>query len=249
MKIISKKKINLILIHGVGFNKKIWYFLKKKFNKKFKIYTINLYLSKKKYNFNIDFKNFIKKIIYKIPKNSILIGWSIGGLIATIINFKIKKNIILLITICSSPCFKKKKKWPGINTDQINKIKNELFYNYKNSIKNFLNLQKNNKNLKKINILYKKIINKKKPNYNSLKFNIKILKKIDVRHLLKKIKTPILRIYGNLDSIVPIKISKILDSYLNQKSYIIKNSNHAPFISHEKIFYNKIIKFIKKYIN
>ncbi|CAL4324452.1 Pimeloyl-[acyl-carrier protein] methyl ester esterase [Buchnera aphidicola (Periphyllus testudinaceus)] len=243
---IIKKKITLIFIHGLGFNKKIWYFFKKKFEKKFLINTLNLHTPYKKNNFNIELKKFIKNKISQIPKNSILIGWSIGGIIATLISLKEKNKILLLITIASSPCFKKKKNWPGINNYQIDQMKKKLLYNYKNSIKNFINFQKNNENEKKIKILYEKLIHMKKINNSSLEFNIKILKKIDLRNMLKKIKIPIIRIYGSLDNIVPIKISKILDNLLKKKSYIIKKSNHAPFISHLENCYKIIIKCIKK---
>lgn len=243
------KKINLILIHGLGFNKKIWFFLKKKLKKKFKIYTFNLPKIKKKNNFYIDLNKFIHKKITKIPFNSILIGWSLGGLLATLITSKIQEKILLLVTIASSPCFLKKKFWPGMKNSQIKKLKKMLVYNYKNSIKNFMNLQINQNNKKDIKMLKNKIITFSRPNILSIKFNIKILKKIDLRNVIQNINIPILRIYGEFDGIVPKKVAYLLNNSLyNSKFYIIKQSNHAPFISHLNDFKNIFLKFIQKKI-
>ncbi|NIH41322.1 MAG: alpha/beta fold hydrolase [Buchnera aphidicola (Periphyllus aceris)] len=243
-----KKIINIILINGLGFNKKVWYFLKKKFSKNFKISTIELHSPKKKFKFKNELKKFIKKKSLYIPKNCVLIGWSIGGLIATLLTLKNKKNILSLITISSSPCFIKKKNWPGMEINQIDEMKKKLLINYKNSIKNFFELQKNNTNKIKIKKLYKKIISQKKPNNLTIEFNTKILKKIDLRKKIRKIKIPIFRIYGNLDSIVPKEICKILDKKIKKNSFIFKKSNHAPFISDLKKCHKKIKNFIKNNI-
>ncbi|NIH16455.1 MAG: alpha/beta fold hydrolase [Buchnera aphidicola (Periphyllus lyropictus)] len=246
-----KKKINLILIHGLGFNKKIWFFLKKKLKKKYNIYTINLHTPKKKKNFfYIELKKYLRKNLFKIKNNSIIIGWSIGGILATLLTLKSKKKIIAIITICSSPYFIKKKYWPGIKYKKIKKMENDLIKNYSKSIKNFLILQIQSKNKKKIKKLQKKIEKYKKPNSKCIKFNIKILYKIDTRKLIKKIKIPFFRIYGKLDIIVPKKISYLVDKILkNKQSIIIKKSNHAPFISNLNIFYKKIKKYINKIKN
>lgn len=240
---------NLIFIHGLGFNKKIWFFLKEKLKSNFKIYTINLPIPIKKNNFYIELNNFINIKISQIPYNSILIGWSIGGILATLLAIRNQKKILSLITIASSPCFMKKNSWPGMNNAQIKKLKKELIYNYKNSIKNFINLQKNEQNKKYIKILKKKITSIAQPKIISIKFNIKILKKIDLRNLITKINIPMLRIYGEFDVIVPKKISYILNNLLHDNnSYIIKKSNHAPFISHFNEFNNIFFKFIKENI-
>ncbi|MCW5197464.1 alpha/beta fold hydrolase [Buchnera aphidicola] len=246
---MNKKKINLVLIYGLGFNKKIWFFLKKKLKKYFNIHTINLPNPNIKNNFYIELNNYIHKKISQIPYNSILIGWSLGGILSTLLTIKIPEKIILLVTISSSPCFLKKKFWPGMKFTQIKKLKTELIYNYKKSIKNFINLQKNKANKKNIQQLKKKVLSITKPNISSIKFNIKILKKIDLRNVIQKIKIPTLRIYGELDSIVPIKISYLLNNLLHDNnSYIIKKSNHAPFISHLNDFCNIFLKFIQEKI-
>ncbi|WP_367675278.1 alpha/beta fold hydrolase [Buchnera aphidicola] len=247
-----KNKFTIILIHGLGFNKKIWFYLKKKLKKNFNIKILNLHTPKKKYHFYLELQKFIQKKILYIPKNSILIGWSLGGLLASILTLKIQEKIKLLITISSSPCFIKKKSWTGLKIKKINKLKKELIYNYPITIKNFLNLQKNlsKKNEKKIKILYKKIINYKQPNTQSLNFNTKILKKIDTRKLIKKINIPIFRIYGKFDIIVKKNIKNSVDHILkNKNSIILDKSNHAPFISNFNLFYKILIKKIKKYIS
>ncbi|USS94099.1 alpha/beta fold hydrolase [Buchnera aphidicola] len=242
------KKFTVILIHGLGFNKKIWFYLKKKLKKHFNVHTINLHIPKKNKNFYLELQNFINNTIISIPKNSILIGWSIGGIIATLLTLKIQEKIKLLVTISSSPCFIKKKSWIGLNLNKIKKLKNELNNNYFQTIKNFLKLQ--NLNKKNIKILYKKIINSSNNNPQSINFNTKILIKLDTRNLIKKIHIPIFRIYGKFDIIVQKDVKYYVDKILkNENSIIINHANHAPFISHLNLFYKILIKKIRKYID
>ncbi|WDI78481.1 pimeloyl-ACP methyl ester esterase BioH [Candidatus Purcelliella pentastirinorum] len=240
-KTIGKHNINLILIHGWGTDSKIWKKITPKLTKHFKLYLIDL----PGYGKNIKLENINKieeiiNILYPyIPNNTVIVGWSMGGIIATKIYLHNPTKIKGLILISTSPCFIKKKKWPGIKLKTLKLFKINLKKNYKKTINIFHNSLLLNKKSKKNNIFIKKIPKKK-----ILELGLKIIKNIDIRNELIKINIPVLNIYGEKDNIIPKKfIHKLNKLYLNNKSIIIPNTTHAPFISKPKIICKQIIKF------
>lgn len=244
-------KRNIILLHGWGLNKEIWNNLniEKKENICFHIVDLPGYGCNRNLEFNSSEE--IENILWKnSPKKSIWLGWSLGGIFATSIAIKHQSEISGLITVASSPCFIKKKNWPGINKNILKNFKKELKKNFNKTIERFLILQTlNNKKINKQDIksLKSTLLKKSFPKDKVLNLGLNILLKTDLRKKIKNIKTPFLRIYGSLDSLVPKKIIPIIDKNIPQsKSIIIKHAAHAPFLSHPKKFIKILSKFIKK---
>ncbi|WP_343192565.1 alpha/beta fold hydrolase [Buchnera aphidicola (Taiwanaphis decaspermi)] len=246
-KIIGNGKTNLIMIHGLGFNNKVWYLNIPYLKKNFTLYLIDLPGFGKNKNINFKSLEYVSRLIYNIvPKNSVWLGWSLGGLIVNKIALLYPDYIKALVIVASSPCFVLKKKWPGITIKNINKMFNELKKNTDLYIKKFMLsnvfIYKN----ENYNFFIKKRINNKKISYNILKDIKKIFLYEDLRKKKIFFKIPVLRIYGEHDKIIPKSIVKILDkNNKNTYSKIIKHAAHAPFISQPKIFNSIIINFIK----
>ncbi|BAC24731.1 bioH [Wigglesworthia glossinidia endosymbiont of Glossina brevipalpis] len=252
-RIIGSGSVNLVFIHGWGLNSCIWNNIIIILSNYFKLHLVDL----PGYGKNILYKEYsfskITEIIAcKSPKKSILIGWSLGGLIATNISIVYPEKFKGLIIVSSSPCFCEKKDWPGIKKEILNNFSFQLKNDFHNTVKKFFNIQflgtkKNNNEIKKLkNIFFRQ----KEPSYKTLSSGLKILKNIDIRNYLKYIKIPTLRIYGNLDVIVPVKIIPIIKKLQNfniNKNIIIPSASHAPFLSHPFLFCKIIKYFIKKF--
>ncbi|CAL4324140.1 alpha/beta fold hydrolase [Buchnera aphidicola] len=251
IKIIGKGNINLILLHGWGINNSIWFWIEKILMKDFKLHIIDLpgYGN----NFHVIVENLYELLALihnNTPKKCIWMGWSMGGIISSYMSILYPKKTIAIINICSSPCFIKKKKWPGIDINTIKNIFKNLLYNYKNTIKNFFitntyNIIKKNTHVQNI---IKKYVLPPYPTYNTLKMNLDIICKTDIRKYIMQTKLPNLQIYGKLDTMIPIEISKIINKYNNKniKIIVIDHSAHMPFISKPIEFCNSIISFKKK---
>ncbi|CAL4325131.1 Pimeloyl-[acyl-carrier protein] methyl ester esterase [Buchnera aphidicola (Thelaxes suberi)] len=251
VKKIGTGRVNLILIHGWGYNSNIWFKINQILNKNFLIHLVDLpgYGN----NNNIQSANIydtIDILYYNLPTNAIWVGWSIGGLIISKLAIIYPNCIAGIINITSSPCFIKKPQWPGITIKKLNDLYQNMQKNYFNSINNFLKLQiKDNLYLKKYE---KKTLNKIiykhfPPSYITIKNNMKIIQETDIREDINKIKIPIMYIFGDIDPIIPNNIKNILITKFNKKSFIIKNCGHMPFLSHYHILC-KYILFFKKNI-
>ncbi|QCI19058.1 pimeloyl-ACP methyl ester esterase BioH [Buchnera aphidicola] len=240
--------VNLIILNGWGINSKIWFFIIKKLSIYFKIYLIDLPgigINKKLKPINIE--KIIKILNLYMPKNSIYLGWSLGGLIATNFAILYPKKILGLINIASSPYFIKQKNWPGIEKEKIYHFYYNLVNQYHLTISNFLSSQilQEKKYFQDLEILKKILFEKGAiPKQKTLKKGLEILLSIDLRSKISMIKIPFLRIYGSLDNLVPKKVSNLVDLICpNSDSIIIKNAGHIPFISHREEFCSILLKY------
>ncbi|CAL4325292.1 pimeloyl-ACP methyl ester esterase BioH [Buchnera aphidicola] len=242
---------NLVLIHGYGFDSKIWFYLIQKLKKYFKIYVIDLPGFGRNYFFPIlKFDQLIELISIYMPPKAIWIGWSLGGTIVNKLALLYPEKISSVINVSSSPYFIKEKNWPGIKFPQLLNYKNQLKKNYKFCIKNFFQ-QQIYITKEYINLIYWKNLQKimlasPTPSHLALQEGFNILCSIDLREKIKKIKVPLLRIYGSLDPMVPKKVINTVDLLCTRsKSIIINKAAHAPFLSHLKHFCKIIFLFVK----
>ncbi|QCI18496.1 pimeloyl-[acyl-carrier protein] methyl ester esterase [Buchnera aphidicola (Aphis nasturtii)] len=245
--------INLIILNGWGINYKIWFFIVKKLSMYFKLHLIDLPgigVNKNLQPTNI--QQIIEILNFYMPKNSIYLGWSLGGLIATNFALVYPKKTLGLISVSSSPYFIKQKNWPGIEKKNIYHIYDDLLNQYHKTISNFLFLQtfKEEKYFQDLKILKKMLFSKNNiPNQQTLKKGLEILLSVDLRSKISMIKVPFLRIYGSLDTLVPKKISSLIDLMCPESySIIIEKAGHVPFISHKEEFCSILLEYFSKKI-
>ncbi|WMY96642.1 MAG: pimeloyl-ACP methyl ester esterase BioH [Arsenophonus sp.] len=245
---VGTGKQDIILLHGWGLNSEVWRtIVKEELSANFCFHFVDLPGYGRNNMFPpLSLEEITETIWEKAPKNSIWLGWSLGGLIASMIALKHPKEISGLITVASSPCFVQKNNWPGIKLIILQNFEKQLRMNFNTTIERFLEFQILDKNsvYEDINLLKSLILKQPLPSSNVLKKGLNILKKTDLRKSLLNFKRPFLRIYGDLDTLVPKKISSIIDKWLPESSSIImKHAAHAPFISHPYNFIRLLIDF------
>ena len=110
----------LVLIHGWGSDSKTWSLILPELRKHLNIITIDLPgfgcsefykkdISSIKQSILVNY--FIDAILKVIPANCSLMGWSLGGAIATAMIGQYPSRFSNLITIATNPCFVKKDDW------------------------------------------------------------------------------------------------------------------------------------------
>ncbi|MCV2528244.1 MAG: pimeloyl-ACP methyl ester esterase BioH [Candidatus Lightella neohaematopini] len=250
-KIYGKGNINIILIHGWGINSKIWLNLTKKLKKDFCVHLFDLpgYGNSKEIHLST-LDQLINVIMNDINvTNVVLVGWSLGGLIATKMVLSCPNIFKGLVLVSFSPYFCVDYNWPGINNMTLINFINGLHNDYIKTMLKFICLQNINIKLtKQERINLKNIILNKKtiPSIRTLIFGLKLLEKTDLRKLMNNISIPHITIYGKLDSIVPYKIA-FLNKNKKNTNFILENSAHMPFISENNNFYNILYNFINKF--
>lgn len=238
----------LLFIHGWLGSSLEWVYQLCYFNSREHIIILDLpgfgKSDKPKTKYSIEF--FTKQILdfFKLLgyNEVILIGHSLGGMIAqyiTIQNPKLVKKLILISTTAIiSQSIKNKFKlfW-------LNLIFKLIYKNFlKNIIKQIISIKKENREFKR---LYNNAL--KIPKSVVLSTFKNMISKFNLNEELSEIYQPTLILYGNEDKIISKSMIKYLDDLIpTSKIYIIENSPHRVMVeNHVKV--NKIIDdFIKK---
>lgn len=241
---INKKKNNLLLLHGWGFNSSIWETNLAYLNTKFNISTLDLNgHGNQQYNpEHEDIDRYLDYLIKDMPKNSDIVGWSLGGIIALRLKHKYPDIINNLTLCCSNPCFINNQSWTyGVEQETWNKFSINLFTNKERAIKDFLLLQ--TMSSPKAKTLYEQLTKTNQasnlPDINGLNWGLNILKQ-DYRDLLAQINHKKIKfIFGARDLLINKDIiSWFSETHPTIKAFILKNSGHIPFITEPDLFYH-----------
>lgn len=206
---------NFIFLPGLGFDVNIW---QKNFaNLNPKLIALPP-LTKK-----TSLHTIITELNLQIPKGTMLIGWSLGGLLALALSYYFPEKIKKVLIIASTPKFLSDINWPGIPSAlPAIRLKKKLLQYALFPLKNQA---------------YKELlINHQLPlceNY------LELLWATDLRSELAHLQTPVTFMNGERDCIIPIETFKALET-INKKAKLItiKNAGHALPLSHsEEIMY------------
>jgi len=247
---VSGQGDDIILVHGWGMNGAVWDKVVSLLAVHFRVHVVDLPgYGNSHESYALDLDDIAQQLMKQAPKNAIWVGWSLGGLIATYIARQYPQYVRKLVTVASSPKFSANKNpniWSGIPSAVLSNFTVQLTKDFKTTIDRFMGLQTMGSPSAREDVkqLKKTILSRPLPDPESLLVGLKILSDIDLREHLKQISVPILRLYGRLDGLVPLKVSDALDEMLpRSEKYVFSNSSHAPFMTETALFCEKIQAF------
>ncbi len=248
---ISGSGPDLVLLHGWGLHGGIWQTIVPLLETYFTVHNVDLpgfghsAVSNEKYNL----ATVCHAVQSILPKSCYLMGWSLGGVVATQLAQNHPEQIKKLITVASSPCFVEKENWPyGMKAEVLNSFIDYLAEDFKGTLIKFLSIQTMGSRTQKQDIaqLKETVFIHGLPAEKALKGGLEILRDSDLLSDLKELKMPLLRIYGKLDTLVPLKSAKEVDHFSpSSESIIFKKSGHAPFLSETESFMNEVNNFLQ----
>ncbi len=244
----GNKKLNCVLLHGWGVSNNVWKSFILKLNDFENVHTPCLYNIYRHSN-DQGFETAAKALSKKIKKNSIVIAWSIGGLIALRL-MALTTKVRAIIFIASSPCFINKEGWPNaINKNSLSELKKRFSSDAAAGLKNFAGLVA-------YGDMSSSVTNKTIRQYLAAKKQTQILsswlnelEKTDQRDRFASLEIPVQIILGQNDILIKSNIqNQIRQLNPHIHSSIIKDCGHAPFISRPDETYNVINKFLNERI-
>lgn len=195
---------------------------------------------------SLDFEQYAQLTASQLPDKCVLVGWSLGGLVAQQIALTQPQKIQKLILLCSSPCFLEQASWRGIKPDVLDLFKSQLKHDYQKLLDRFLAIQAMGSETAKADLrhLRELLRGTSAPSEGTLAQGLEFLHSVDLRDQIENIGHPMLRIYGSQDSLVPKKQREQIEAFCpNSEKHLIPKASHAPFISHESLFIQKIMEF------
>lgn len=235
-------KFPCVLLHGWGISSVAWQLVLEPLEKNFDViqidlpgFGVNAHDCPAEYSLD----ELVDKIAPHIPKQAIVVGWSLGGMVATRLATRYSDRVAALCLVASSPCFVEQDNWPGINASVLSSFAQLLKDDSNTTIQRFLAIQAMGSEHARDDIkwLKKVVLRQAKADMVALRGGLELLQHTDLRQELAQLAIPVRGIYGRLDSLVPRKTIEPLSKLLSDFEYtILKKASHAPFISHKDEF-------------
>lgn len=238
-------QLNIVFLHGWGTNKGIWTSFidqcQTKFSSNVRFEALNLPgygpspLPPNK-SYSID--NLANMISAQLLPNTVLVAWSMGGLLAQQIVDTGDKNVVAYLEIASTPKFVETQNWPGIKPDVLATFSQQLKLDHSAVLKRFLGIQclGLSKPRVQMKLMFDAICQYPLTSPENLDKSLRLLIDTDLRPSHSDgtdSSVSCLRIFGGLDTLVPTSaIANIKSMFPNDETLVIPKASHAPFFSH-----------------
>lgn len=233
--------MNVVLLHGWGMNQGIWSGFKDQLSEGLALRVTCLDLPGFGLQQNKRMRPYTLETIsldihQQLPENCMLIGWSLGGLVAQYIAAHYANKVLAQVLICSTPKFSQADDWPGIQDKVLEMFSQQLQTDHESLLKRFLAIQcmglPNAKHSRKS--MLGKLSAFPLSTKEALLDSLSILNDTDLRgDIGSRCPIPSLRIFGRMDSLIPRNVIPEIEILSpDSKIKIIPKASHAPFISH-----------------
>ncbi|MBY6187872.1 pimeloyl-ACP methyl ester esterase BioH [Marinobacter hydrocarbonoclasticus] len=185
-------------------------------------------------------------VLDAVPEPSHLLGWSLGGLVATQAALMAPERVLSLVTMASSPCFQAAEGWRGIKPEVLVQFADQLADDLPRTLDRFFALQAMGSPSARedVRALRAAVAQHPTPDAGALKDGLAILADADLRTQLGGVTQPWLRLYGRLDGLVPVRtVARVDELASSSRSVTLAKAAHAPFISHRADTLNELKKF------
>ncbi|MBU2178347.1 MAG: pimeloyl-ACP methyl ester esterase BioH [Gammaproteobacteria bacterium] len=234
---VENDKPVLVLVHGWGLNHAVWQQILPQLAEHFVVLTPDLpgFGLATHYPEPYTLADVAAMVAAQIPAGSLVLGWSLGGLVATQIALDYPDKVKALALVASSPCFVAGDDWPGMAPAVLSQFAAALAKDVALTIDRFLAIQALGSETarQEIKLLKQALLSLPLPQPVALAGGLTILATDDLRSRLTELCMPVAGCYGRLDSLVPVAMLTKLQALLPQSEFtVLPKASHAPFISH-----------------
>ncbi|MDO4997179.1 MAG: pimeloyl-ACP methyl ester esterase BioH [Neisseria sp.] len=237
------------LIHGWAANRHVFADLVPRLPSDWQVQSLDL-LGHGEATFSGDFQidEAVNQLAEQIADDSIVVGWSLGGLLALLLAHRFPNKVRALCLTASFAKLKAENDYPeGLNQVALGKMVNLFAQDYHKYMKQFLELQflyaKERQNI--IAQILPDIAKHGSP--PALQAALDAVENADARAILPDIRVPTLLIFGGKDGITPPRMGEYLQKHLpNARLETIAQAAHAPFLSHADEFAQLLCAFVEQ---
>lgn len=174
----------------------------------------------------------------QLQPGSIVIGWSLGAMVAMQLALQFPQQVRALILISSTPRFvnlDQVDSWShGIRHEVLQGFAHELEQGVERALGRFLALQLgNDSSAEQLRELRQLVKSRPVPTVEVMRIGLQLLATADLRSRVAELKLPVLLIQGARDRLMPVSAANWLAQQLPGADLtIIDKAGHAPFLSH-----------------
>jgi len=243
----------IYLLHGWALNSRVWDAVLPELTQHGKVIAIDLPGHGKSdlpANGLYDLDTVTDEVKQILETNAIVVGWSLGGLVALNLACRYPEMIQKLVLVAGSPQFVRSEDWPNaVGKNVIDGFAQNLLSDYRSTILRFLAIQALGSDQAKYAIreMREKVFINGEPHLTALQEGLNLLINTNLRSALSSIRCPSLIVLGGKDTLIPANTGADTANLLaNSQLAIIDGAGHAPFISHTEEFLRIIATFVNE---
>ncbi len=240
----------LVLLHGWGMNADVWDGVVPTLAKSHRVTVVDLPGHGRSGDTGGDYSLSAQaqKVAEILPPNCILVGWSLGGLLALQLALDFPQQIKALVLVASSPRFVCGDDWPdAMQAEVLLGFAGELQTDFKKAINRFLAIQAlgSEHAREELRLLRERVFAHGEPDRKALTSGLEILMTADFRDRLVEIPCPVLLLCGERDTLFPAQAVRRTQALLPDATLsVVQGAGHAPFLSHPEDFVRALQAFL-----
>uniref|UniRef100_A0A450UEA3 Pimeloyl-[acyl-carrier protein] methyl ester esterase n=1 Tax=Candidatus Kentrum eta TaxID=2126337 RepID=A0A450UEA3_9GAMM len=243
---------HLVAIHGWGFNSAVWEDTGRQLADEYRLRAVDLpgFGKRPMPAGEYTLPTLADSVVEAAPEPSVMMGWSLGGLVALEVARRYPERTRALVMVASSPRFTKAGDWPhGVTPGVLNAFSQTVTSHRQHALVRFLIIQAGRTDLGRITVnkLKPLLFRDGVPDQAALERGLILLRETDYRDVLPTIRCPVLFILGSRDNLLSSAVAEDLESLCRDcRVAVIKGSAHAPFISHPAAFLQVLKPFLEQ---
>lgn len=246
---------DLVLLHGWGMNGDVWEGVIPELENDFRVTTVDLPGHGRSVDACVDkagdysLPDLARQILEVTPSGAYLLGWSLGGMVATQLILDNPGFIKKLVLVASAPQFVRDDSWPeAMEAEMLDSFAGDLRADYRNTVNRFIAIQAmgSDNAREEQRILRDRVFRHGNPQLAALEGGLKILHDVNLRPYLPELNCETLLLTGEYDSLFRCKAAERTQALIkNSRLVVIKGAGHAPFLSHQNDFLRELKGFLK----
>ena len=241
---------DLALIHGWGIGSSVWNPVVELLADRCRVHVVDLpgYGESKKcgHGKHDSLAYLADAVMAQLPDGVTLAGWSLGSLIAIAAVAKHSKRVGKLALISGTASFLERPNWPhGLAPNLLDVFESALKITPGLLLKRFhAQINQGDADAKALTKLTEKLTHNDQPEVAALKGGLSLLRNIDLRAILPKVKHPSLLIHGENDPLMKLSGAEATRAlFPKARLEVFKGAAHMPFLSQPEIFADTLARF------
>jgi pimeloyl-[acyl-carrier protein] methyl ester esterase len=197
-----------------------------------------------------DLAGLVRAVLPHVPPGSVVLGWSLGGLLALELARRHPGHVDALVLVATTPKFVADPGWEhGVSPEVLEQFSRGLDVDYRGTVQNFLALQVrgDERAIETLRALRRSLASHGEPDPRALEAGLGILRRTDLRDDLARIAVPALVIAGEHDRLTPPAAGLELATRLaSARMCLVERSGHAPFLSHPDAVLREVRGFLDR---
>lgn len=240
---------DVVLLHGWAMNGTVWRHVAEALANDFCLHLVDLPgHGKSPAGQTLTLESVVDELQAAFPWPVQVVGWSLGGAVATQWALRCPDQVRSLTLVASSPCFAQRADWPWATAPEtLNQFASNLMLDWQGTLKRFIGLQVlGDQSARAVaRELTQDLLQHGEPDLQALEDALAILRTADLRARLPELSCPILLQFGDRDALTPVGAADWLAQTLPSARYVLhRGAAHVPFVSHLAEFVTEQRRFL-----